>query len=325
MTEESVSRFINSRYCMAIIGVLSIAMSYVLLQFGCDAAIGSEGLFYTVGVLPSGTLSWLLNALMVVGAVFLVGLLDKRFAFIREYTSLYAPFFLFSTFSNPSAGVSLNAASVLCLIVAVCTAIIFNRYQQKTKRGAVFLTAAILATCGMFDYRMLFYLPVFLVGFMQMQLFSFKGFLALLVGIVFPYWIAFGFGWIAWDGLQVPDLSFSLEKVASALSVAGWIRVALAVATGTAFGIANAFHIMSYRLQLRSYNGFFNVLALATLVFMALDVSNINAYVVVLNLCVAIQAAHFFTIYKFRRRYVLFFLLLIANAACTALELLHIL
>ena len=96
----------------------------------------------------------------------------------------------------------------------------------------------------------------------------------------------------------------------------------ITAATGTILGFSNVFKIMATRLQLRSYNGFFNLLAVATLIFMVVDVANVNTYIVTLNCCVAIQIAHFFSIHKFTRRYMLFFSLQLLYLACTTADLL---
>ena len=55
---------------------------------------------------------------------------------------------------------------------------------------------------------------------------------------------------------------------------------------------------------------------------MVVDVANVNTYIVTLNCCVAIQIAHFFSIHKFTRRYMLFFSLQLLYLACTTADLL---
>ena len=46
------------------------------------------------------------------------------------------------------------------------------------------------------------------------------------------------------------------------------------VAVGTIFGLSNALTLISYRQQLRAYNGFINVMAVATVLFLVADVSH---------------------------------------------------
>lgn len=89
------------------------------------------------------------------------------------------------------------------------------------------------------------------------------------------------------------------------------------VAVGTIFGLSNALTLISYRQQLRAYNGFVNVMAVATVLFMVADVSHAEAYAVVANMLAAVQVAHFFTIRKMPKLYIVFFALM---AVCVALS-----
>ena len=151
---------------------------------------------------------------------------------------------------------------------------------------------------------------------------SAPSFLAMAVGVVLPYWIGYGFGWIDFQQFTLPDLAITWEKYRDTFDPVNAVRVIITAATGTILGFSNVFKIMATRLQLRSYNGFFNLLAVATLIFMVVDVANVNTYIVTLNCCVAIQIAHFFSIHKFTRRYMLFFSLQLLYLACTTADLL---
>ena len=156
---------------------------------------------------------------------------------------------------------------------------------------------------------------------MQMKIFSFKGLLAILLGLAVPYWIACGSGMLAFDDLRFPRLVISKEKYLTEIGLSGLYRIILAVVVGSVLGSINLFKLMNYRMQLRSYNGFFTVLALLSIIFIVVDATNFATYLMSLNICVAYQVAHFFTTRKMRRGYILFFFLILANAACAVPEL----
>lgn len=318
MKEESVNRFINNRYCLLVMGLMAAVLSYFFHASGIGHAPGGAGIWNT-GI--AGCSLWAVNALTVLAVAVMMRVLDKNFAFVREYTVIYAAYFLFSSLCNPSYSVGFPRAAAVNAVLMVCVWVLFSGYQQKGRRSFVFLISFVLSLCSLFDYSFLFYIPVFILGFMQMKIFSFKGLLAILLGLAVPYWIACGSGMLAFDDLRFPRLVISKEKYLTEIGLSGLYRIILAVVVGSVLGSINLFKLMNYRMQLRSYNGFFTVLALLSIIFIVVDATNFATYLMSLNICVAYQVAHFFTTRKMRRGYILFFFLILANAACAVPEL----
>lgn len=318
MKEESVNRFINNRYCLLMMGLMAAVLSYFFHVSGIGHAPGGAGIWNT-GI--AGCSLWAVNALTVLAVAVMMRVLDKNFAFVREYTVIYAAYFLFSSLCNPSYSVGFPRAAAVNAVLMVCVWVLFGGYQQKGRRSFVFLISFVLSLCSLFDYSFLFYIPVFILGFMQMKIFSFKGLLAILLGLAVPYWIACGSGMLAFDDLRFPRLVISKEKYLTEIGLSGLYRIILAVVVGSVLGSINLFKLMNYRMQLRSYNGFFTVLALLSIIFIVVDATNFATYLMSLNICVAYQVAHFLTTRKMRRGYILFFFLILANAACAVPEL----
>lgn len=322
MEAGSVNKFINSRYLLLIAGLLSIGLSYAFYLTGLAGTPVNSGISDAVNFswTDGGIASWGLNFIVILNSVLLLGLLNKKYAFVREYTMLHISFFLIAAFSNPCFSSGVGAGTVTCFLVMACALILFGSYQQPKRRGVIFLISFILSGFSIVDYSSLLLLPVFFVGFFQMQTMTFKGFIAMLLGIITPYWLAWGFGFVELNSLRLPDMSFSLDNYA-ALSAGELARASITVIAGLFFGLCNVLTLMSYRLQLRSYNGFFTALAVVSAILMVLDVRNFDTYLLLLNVCVSVQAAHFFTIHKFELRYVLFFLFVAAYLACVAYDL----
>lgn len=323
MKVEQVNNFINSRYCMLAIALLSVTCSFIFYVADIHAGHNRQGLFFSNPneILSPGLFSWTCNTAVILATALILNLLNKAYGFIREYTSAYVSLFLVFSLTDPDVAGMLSPATLLSFVYIICCTLIFNSYQRPERRSAIFIVIATATACSLFDKAALLLVPICLIGFAQVQAMSFKGILAALLGLVLPFWIGFGFGLLDLSSLSLPQLSFSPERYCAAFDTTTIIRIVTAIAANIAFGTANFFTIISYRLQLRSYNGFFNVTSVATLIFMLLDVTNIDTYIDLFNLCVAIQAAHFFTISHMKHKYVLFFLLLAVWATCAAIDL----
>ena len=158
---------------------------------------------------------------------------------------------------------------------------------------------------------------MFLIGFFQVQLMSAKGLIAMIIGWITPYWIILGLGICSLDQLQFPAISITSDQYLAVVKSPLMLHIALSVICGATFSIANIFQLMSYKLQLRSFNGFFTLVALISTALLFADVTNISTYLAVIKVCLAIQMAHFFTIHSIQKGYILLLLLYVANMACS--------
>lgn len=316
MRETQLNKFIHSRAALSLLALPAMAFAYFLSIRGCSSVTGETGFFNGAeSWLPPGTGSWIANSLLVAVAGATLYALNKAFAFIREYTIIHLTVFLFATFINPAVSASLNSSTFLAAILAVCTFVLFTNFQQADRRGPLFLIAAILSAGSLACRPCLYYLPVFMAGMMEMRVFSFRGFLAVAAGAAFPYWLCYAFGVADIASMQLSDFDLSTDTFRTAVKSLDFIHAAYLIIVGTILGLSNILTIISYRLQLRAYNAFLNIMALATTLLIVLDAAHATAYIVTLNLLIAVQAAHFFTIRRFRRIYAVFFLLVAVETA----------
>lgn len=320
MGEAAINRFINSRVLTWLTAVVGIVAAYaMLLFFGTPSVPPVEGLFGggLDHLLPSGILSWAVNMVVVFVAAVMLNWLNKTYVFIREHTMMFVTVFLCATLSNPVVSTSLGTPTLLALALVVCTYVMFGTFQQRDSQSVAFLITMILTVCAMQSFVFALYIPVFIVGFFQMRIFTLRTLLAVLVGIVVPVWTATAFGWIDPAQVRLPDLLGGIATLRGGVDAGLLLQPMFMVAVDTIFGLSNALTLISYRQQLRAYNGFVNVMAVATVLFMVADVSHAEAYAVVANMLAAVQVAHFFTIRKMPKLYIVFFALM---AVCVALS-----
>lgn len=319
--EESINRFFNGKAFFILMAVIFLIATPIAMLKGRVPVQGSTSgvLFSSASVLNLlPTLSMWLNIIAILGICALMIELNKIFSFIRQVTLLYGSMFLMLQVSDPYVTTTLFDGTLLALFVVATTYIIFNSFQSSTSKRSIYITFTILSAACTFQYAFLYLIPVYFIGFLQMRAMSLKGTIAMILGLITPFWILLGFGIVTFSDFMPPhlanvwdhlDLTQSGMLISSA-AITGLLTLILLV--------VNAFHILSYRTQIRAYNGFFTILSVFTILAMMIDYNNILIYLPMLNICLAIQIAHFFTINTYRRRYLIIFLFIIA---CTAIYL----
>ena len=234
-------------------------------------------------------------------------------------THLFVSAFFLLQLANPAGLVALNAGTLLCLVTAVTLMPLFASFQDSHAQRSIFLIFALVATGTMFHYGFLMLIPAYLLGFANMRALGLKGVLAMLFGLVTPFWIALGLGLVnptdaalpQWPLMDRPQLN---------------LQVILAVVTavlGIVLAVLNLFTIMNYRMQTRVYNIFLIILLVMTILAACLDYRDMAVFLPLLNLMVAIQVAHGHTLRTaFHLRYVLMLLFTVACLAFAAANLL---
>lgn len=308
---------------MVLLAVLLLLASGIAFETGILGEVDSgNGVFYALSgnFIANQELSFALNMVSIMAIVSLTVMLNKAFSFVRAVTFSYASMFLLLEMANPLVCARFYTGTAMCLVMVVGMFVLFASYQQKgLSQRRIFLVFALLSFCCMFQYAFLVLLLAFMVGFFQMRAVDIRGILAMLIGIVTPFWIMIGLG-ITNPLTAQPPL---IETIWSSLQLS---QVKLVIATTIVVAvltillmIVNVFTFMNYRLQKRVYNTFIIVLALLSMGMMCIDYRNMMIYVPILNWCLAVQVAHAFTINSsLLRRYIPLVLLMMATMATYA-------
>ena len=153
-----------------------------------------------------------------------------------------------------------------------------------------------------------------------MQTMNLRSFLAMILGIITPFWIVLGLGIAdisdftlpsyesAWAALRTPQLHLSI------------VYIAIITIFTVLLTCLNLLQIINYKLQVRAYNGYLVYLSVASILMMAVDYPNAFIYLPVINLCFGVQFAHFFTLNSHTRRYIAVIVLIIAAIAGNILQ-----
>lgn len=305
--EREINKFLNGRQFFILAAVLFVFST--ILSTACDlsAVQGSTAgvCFTSISVLSLPPfLSTLLSMISIVGVCALLSLVNKIYSFTRDVTYLFASSFLLLNITYPEITTRLCDGTLLALVVVGLTYLLFSTYQSGYPQRRVFLISVILSCCCMFQYTFVYLIPVFFIGFLQMRAMHIRSALAMLFGLITPFWIVLGLGFVGFEELQAPQLVNVWEhlgveeyrNIIIQLSVTAFVTLVLL--------FTNVLQIINYKMQVRAYNGFFLVLTILTMIVMAVDFDNVMVYLPVLNLCLSIQIAHTFTIQKYLRKYI---------------------
>lgn len=317
--QDQINEYFNGRAFMVLCAVALVVSAAAAVSLGVQPSLASEnGAFFTFlePLIANAPLSATVNVLclLLTGGILLA--INKVFTYVRSMTHLFVSAFFLLHIANPSGLVSFNAGTLLALVTALTLLPLFASYQDHHSQYSIFLIFTIVTAGVMVHYGFLVLIPAYLLGFMNMRAMGLKGVLAMLFGLVTPFWIALGLG------ITTPA-NFALPHFEGLwlMTNAAWTSLPAMLATTTAIlgvvlAVMNLYTIMNYRLQTRVYNIFIIIVLILALIALCLDFKHLAFYLPLLNLTVAIQVAHVHTLRTAPYRYL--FILLFTSACITS-------
>ena len=283
---------------------VAAAVAYVA-SGGEPAGNGDSGAIFPSCNLwmPAGVTQMLLNVACVVAAGYLLKYLNRLHGFIRGgNAAIMLSAFLMLQLATPALAGCFFEGTLMLVVVLLSAYMLFSTYHQRYSARSVFLIFALIGFYAMFQFMALYLAVVLIVGTMQMRVLGLRGFIAMLLGLLTPYWICYGFGIISFADFDMPDVrtALNVEEISWRLAA----TCALSALATLLLLLSNMVHIISYNAKRRACNGFFTVLTMATIIMMAIDSDNVMAYMPTFNVCLAVQVGHAFTISKNDKRYI---------------------
>lgn len=304
--ERDISRFLHSRYAFIVFSLIAILTTYLASSWGkVTPILDNKGL----GLTPinqwfePGRLSLTINIFLNFLIALLMIYINKTFNVLRNPTILFAGLFLILQMPITDITGQLYGGTMLCVVMLVCTFILFSTYNDQNPY-AIFLIFAILSFGTFFQYAFIFYIPVFVLGCMQMRILDLRIAIAATLGIITPPWILFGFGILDIQNITLPQFIGIYEQLSMLEVLQMLITIGLSIFVCIGAWLANIVNIISYNAKTRAYNGVFAILALTSILLIMADYTNYIIYVPMLNCCTALQLGHLFTIYEARRSYI---------------------
>ena len=199
---------------------------------------------------------------IVIGVLLIT--LNIMYRYIKTYNCfVFAAVFVLLQGVNPFLSTRFFAGTALCLVVVVSLLFLFDLYgkQQLASQG-VFLVMALLSFFSIYHYVFLLLVPLFIVGFAYMRAINLRTVLAIIFGLVTPYWIALGTGLESITSFQAPELSLVWSETPTFAGKSWAVSVAIAITALTVLlTVGNFKTMLNYSVHVRAYNNFFVALS----------------------------------------------------------------
>ncbi len=250
----------------------------------------------------------IINITVVIAIAWLLTHLNNLFSLTREQTYLPALFFIMTELLCPTLIIQFTTANIATLLVCIVFFILYSCYQQGSVPSQAFLIALLLSVISIFHARILFFIPLFIIGFYQMRAQSLRSFLGGIIGLITLYWILWGMGWIEWQQIDFDSLKIEWQWLTPRLEHIGVLAVIL---LGLFTGTCNLLNAYTEKIQTRAYNGFVNLLSVYTALILCIDHTHYMMYLPLLNAAVSLQASYYFTTRHNKANTILFYSLLL--------------
>ncbi len=321
--KEHINEYFNGRPFMILCALALMMAAAVAWSLGVTPHNDeASGIFFSLegSLLGHSALSCAINVLCLLATGGIMLALNKVFSYVRTVTHLPASAFFLLQLANPSGLVAFNSGTLLSLVTAIAAMPLFASYQDRHSQRSIFLIFALVAAGSMFHYGFLVLIPAFLLGFLNMGVFNLKGVLAMLFGLITPFWIVMGLGIASPANFAPPHIHGIWSLSMQALSNPLFILATLTAVLGVVLAAMNLMTIMKYRMQTRVYNTFFVFVLIAAVIALIIDYSDVAVFLPLLNLMVAVQVAHAHTLNITNHHRYLYILLLIVGsmAFCAA-------
>ena len=257
---------------------------------------------------------WATAALMLAVALMMYNI-NRRFNILRTTRIMYAGIFMLMAAAAPLPPSTAVMSALLALVILLSLSMLYALYNRPRHRRKVFLIGAMLGAVTLLERASILYLPVLIVGLVQMRLLHARSLAALLIGVLTPAWIL----WAVFDVDFVFTTPLWTEDPFKFITTpAIWKPLAATAVTliaGFIMGSMVIIKVMTLNARSRALNGYLALLAIATAVFTIVNYENIYFYMTLLNATVALQVAHFFRLIRVRSGYLSVTLLILAYIA----------
>lgn len=193
---------------------------------------------------------------------------------------------------------------------------LFTTYQDKQAAGKTYYAFLALGCSSWLYAEYLYYVPIlWILMISRLNSFSWRTMMASILGIITPYWFAFLWLFYIWDFTPLTDHLSDLNSfVFPANYLAVTLEQVLVYVFLAAVSITGIIHFWQYsyedKIHVRQLFGFFIAINLLTLLFIALQPQQFDAFIRIVIICTSPILAHFLTLTHSRITNIAFFVIL---------------
>lgn len=295
------------------IGKIGVVMCAFIMVAMCTASFllrPDQRISGELGIcLPSPNLwdinpvsSWIINTVLLGGCAAAGFFLNRSYNFIRSTHPVLTSLFLVLSASNPWTTGYLSSSTLLCVVNLLCIAIMFRSFRSDNATQEMFVIATFISVGSMFQYAFLPMLPAYVGAAIVMKVFRVKEFLAMLMGLVAPYWVGIGLGLIPLEWFSMPQITNLFQDYAHASElIALLLSVGIAIFFGILLGLNNSIKLYAGNSRVNAMNLTISFVGLMCSVCVIVDFSNMMAYVATLYFTVSVQVANMCALWNVKR------------------------
>lgn len=264
--------------------------------------------------LPQPTVKFLAGIALTAIVCVEMEMLNRIFNLLRTTTILFLGLFAVMEFATPMLVGSVISGLLLNVIVLGVLATYYTCYQSPRQTKRVFLSMCIMSALSLCDYVYAIYIALFVLGFNQMRCNNPRMWLATFMGLVTPWWLAWGFS-LSPGGFHWPDGVSIFGEMDKEHLIMTIVTVGITIVGQFLLCASNMLKVYSYNARSRSMSGLLMMLSLATALAALFDFGNALAYLTLLNCFTAFQMAQCVHINSHRRGYLLVVVTILIYAA----------
>ena len=290
--------------------VTAVAVALCFVSYLVDSPQPPTG--YMGICLPSPNLwtlvpvaGWGLNLGLLIATTVGLYFVNKVFTIVAGAQTILTAIFLLMAASVPWIGGMLTSSAILAPAMLACIAILCSCYRQRNSTQEIFVLATILSLGSMIQYAFIFMIIPAVTIAIAFKCMHLKEVLAMLLGLVAPYWVGIGLGLIPIENFAVPHLTNLFDVNMSRGTIFfGLVNLAVTALLTLILSLYNSMKLYAGNPRRRFLNLAFVVLEVCCVAFMVIDFNNLTAYIVTFYLCCAVQYANLFALWRIRRAWI---------------------
>lgn len=307
MSGRALIRSLQTRSFAVTLAVIALIVG--LIEAGSYEPFGTD---YTSGLVFSSVYPWIsvpylsfiINYIGLSIIALSIVLLNRKFKILKSNTWYYVGLFFMMEICFPEVFLNFSPSTVLALVLFAITICFFAVYGSQYPQKAVFTAFFILSLSGMWVSSVLFFLPAIIFGVWQLRELDLKSIIAIILGIITPFWIVWGFEWAPPFILNFPSVEMSFTESFLSLSPSSKPALILLLFIGIIFMVVALIKILNYNSSRRAFNGYLVTFLLFTFILILVDPVNLTSYLTILCILVSVEIAHVLSLSASERSWV---------------------
>lgn len=304
--------------------IITVVLLSILMWIGGSVVSdlfpdGNFGICFPSPNLWVATGSWssALNALLIILICITLFLTNKRYNLLKSGLPVWALFALPIIFSMLPVGGTFTSMPIVTWGALLTIIPLFDSYRAGNATRNVFFAATWIGIGSMMEYAMLIFLPALIVGLFCMHIARLKELIAVILGVITPYWIVVGLGLVGPEDFHIPQIQPIFSAGLNPRLFPFSLSCGILMLTSALLTLYNGMKLYAGNSRVRNYNEVINLFGLSAVLGLLIDTDNYRAYCGVFAIWAALQFANLFTLSQFpRQRFVyVIILLLIAGSA----------